>query len=177
MKKYRFPSSKSNDPNDIRIAGLISRYTCEYSGVVDNDFKTLLSTKYGWLSRSDSKQKNQDDIDKFHSANGYLPSKRSKDLVEAKLGEFCITYINSTGHGYDEQFANKHKESLTYERWKWEQNWKKCQEFKINTNKWPSQYSKDLEEKRLGYWLMSNTKRSGRSFNQNVYNIYKGEQR
>jgi len=122
------------------------------------------------------KEKCQEMCD-FIDENNRMPNKRSKNPDEKRLGNWIGTQkgnYNSKGSEFSKhimknfQIWNIWKDIISDDKYSkylvidlvenWKNNYKKMYEFIDKNRKRPSFYSKDPEEKRLGYWISGQKK-------------------
>ena len=109
--KYRFPSRKSKNLEEKRLAGLKDSYTCKSSNY-DQAFVDELWEKFNFKYLLESIEEIKTSIDRFITKRGYFPSSNSKNLKEIKLKQ---SWDNCS---FDEDFLEKYKNVPTWQQYK-----------------------------------------------------------
>jgi hypothetical protein len=90
------PSQKAKDQEERRLGYILGTYTRKTNGFYDPEFDKLIrKTKPGWFidTATENKKKLLGLRDR--------PSKHSKDLEEARLGQVLVNYTNESSNNYD----------------------------------------------------------------------------
>lgn len=142
----RLPSSHAKALNEKRLGTLLTAYCAKTHRCFDPEFNTWArDAGYGYNAASDKKQEIRD----FYSRTGRIPSKRSQDPCERKLGASFSSYCCPKHGSFDLEF-NAWAREIGFGKKTSPEKKEKCRAFYEEKGRLPGQYSKDPEERQLG---------------------------
>jgi superfamily II DNA or RNA helicase len=161
-----FPSQRSKDKKEktlgnwCRTQRSTKRDTVHGRRLTPEQIKKLEALP-GWVWDLDEQwNKKYEKVKEFRIANDGFPRQRSKDKKEKTLGNWCYTQRSTkrgTAHGSKLTAEQIQKlEALPGWVWdpdeKWNKKYEKVKEFRIANDRFPSDHTKDKEERTLGVW-------------------------
>lgn len=170
-KKFRFPSHVSNNLKEHKLGMLLRNYIHPQSTSFDLSFVNTLKVRFDFQYKNEKTEEKKKEIDSFYEKYGYLPSERADDPESLKLVGSLSSLLNKNGRGYDEEFAIKHKDSLTYNEFKRKKNWEQALLFRNKNGYWPSSISKNKKEKVLGIFVKNCSVKTNTSYHEEYAKI------
>ena len=161
-KNEKIPSNHSKDKEEKRLGGWCSKQKqSRKNGKMTSERIKALKSIPGWEWKKDLDLIWQETLEKvkaFVKKNNKIPYVNSKDKEEKRLGSWCSNQKTAKKKVKITPERNKQLESIP--GWLWENDydliWKETLEllksFAGKNEKFPSEYSKDKEEARLGKW-------------------------
>ena len=134
MIKYRFPSTKSKDKEEQRLAGLMSSYIQKGYGSYDEDFVEKLK-KFGYEYKTEKHERLNAEREIFIAKYGYLPPRKTGLM-----------------HNFH-KIRNKYKNIPTKKEFMLNQQATQLIAFYNDNQKTPSASSKNPIERRLAIFL------------------------
>jgi len=149
-ERGRFPSQYSKNSVEKKLGDSLAGYCSPSQCPYDSEFSAWArGLGYGADTSGSRKEK----IKAFHAEHGRFPSQSSKDLIEKKLWKGLSSYCSPKGDTYDLEFHTWAR-GLGYGADTSGPNKEKIKAFHAEHGRFPSRYSKNSVEKKLGRGLV-----------------------